>query len=366
MRCHASWTAILIGALGCGQHSDPPPELGSTPGGYGANVRDAAAPRDAAPGNASDAAITVSTCTAEATRLYVMDTAGVLHSFDPTLLPSADAFKTVGTMNCSLDGGPWAGANSMAIDRNAVAWVTDRDGLLFKVSTLDATCQPTGFRNQQGFTKVGMGFSGDAARGTETLYVVDNSEPLNTGSGKGLASIDLGSLTLHSIANFDGVLTGRGAELTGSGDGRLFGFFPVPSSLAEIDPATAHIVSNTPVALFSPMSGSGEYDFAFSFWGGVFFFYSAWTGNTAGPTTDVTAFDPATGATSLVLPQIGFNVVGAGSSTCVPTHGDDHAFIDGGFTPRDTSDAASADVGDAGADADVDVQVDAGAQADGL
>ena len=67
---------------------------------------------------------------------------------------------------------------------------------------------------------------------------------------------------------------------------------------------------------------SGEYDFAFSFWGGIFFVYTASTAGSDGPTTDVSAFDPATGKTSVVLSQIGFNVVGAGSSTCVPTQGD--------------------------------------------
>jgi hypothetical protein len=213
----------------------------------------------------------------------------------------------------------------MAVDRNGVAWVTDKTGLLYKVSTTDASCQPTAFQNQHGFTKVGMGFAGYAAEGTETLYVVDNSNASLSSAGQGLASINLASLALNPIANFDGALAGLGAELTGTGDGHLYGFFPVDSSIDLIDPATARIVSRAPVALPVP-AGSGEYDFAFSFWGGDFFTYVAWGANPAGTTTDVTLFDPATGATSLVLPQIGFNVIGAGSSTCVTTHGDVHVF----------------------------------------
>ena len=75
----------------------------------------------------------------------------------------------------------------MAIDRSAVAWVTDNDGRLFRVSTVDASCEDTGFRNQHGFAKVGMGFAGDVTKGTETLFVVDNSNQSITGGGQGLA-----------------------------------------------------------------------------------------------------------------------------------------------------------------------------------
>jgi hypothetical protein len=65
-----------------------------------------------------------------------------------------------------------------------------------------------------------------------------------------------------------------------------------------------------------PTSGSGEFDFAISFWGGVFFTYTAWPGGIPGDTTDVSEVDPVSGTTTLVLAQIGFDVVGAGSSTC--------------------------------------------------
>ncbi len=226
-------------------------------------------------------------------------------------------------MNCTLsDGSPWAGASSMAIDRSAVAWVTDRNGLLFQVSTADASCRATSFHPQGGFTRVGMGFAGDADAGTETLYVADSSDPSRSGAGLGLATIDLGSMTLTPIANFGGPFAGWGAELTGTGDGHLYGFFPLNGpSVAEIDPATAAILSSNDVSVAIPTSGSGEFDFAVSFWGGVFFIYVAWTGSGATPTTDVFEFDPASQQSTLVLPQVGFDVVGAGSSTCAPLVG---------------------------------------------
>jgi hypothetical protein len=324
-----TWRAALgLLAAGCGQTTALPPqqEIDTTQRpDAGHEAHDGGAM-----GATADASAPTSACAPGAELLYLMDTAGRLHSFDPTLLPSLTAFKTIGTMNCVYNGSPWAGANSMAIDRLAVAWVTDDDGRLFRVSTVDASCQATGFVNQHGFGKIGMGFAGNVAAGSETLYVVDNSNAAIAGGGQGLASIDLASLALNPIANFDGAFAGMGAELTGSGDGRLFGFFPVSSSLAQIDPATARVIASSPVVLSFPSSGSGQYDFAVSFWSGLFFFYTAWTANAGGPTTQVTAFDSATRTTTVVLPQIGFNVVGAGSSTCVPTHGDVERLLDGG------------------------------------
>jgi hypothetical protein len=166
-----------------------------------------------------------------------------------------------------------------------------------------------------------MGFSGQVGLGTETLYMSDTSIASITGGGLGFASLDVTSLEITPIANFDGGFAGLGAELTGSGDGRLFGFFPEALSLARIDPATAHILASNVAPVGTPTSGSGEFDFAVSFWGGLFFLYTAYKGNAAAPTTDVTAYDPATRESMLVASQIGFNVVGAGSSTCLPTQG---------------------------------------------
>jgi hypothetical protein len=297
--------ALAAFAMGCGNQAERPPALAD----YTAPRRDAGA--DIAVDSDLPA-----TCNFAATRIYLMDTEGALYRFDPMLLPARGAFQKIGVMDCS-----WSGAASMAVDRNAVAWVTDESGLLFEVSTSDAKCRRTNFHNQHGFTKVGMGFAGDAALGTETLYLSDTSNAAITGGGNGFASLDLVSLELTPIANFDGSFAGQGAELTGSGDGRLFGFFPTAVSLTQIDPATAHILASYDVARGTPTSGSGEFDFALSFWGGIFFLYTAYKGNVAAPTTDITAFDPATGESMLVASQIGFNVTGAGSSTCVPTKG---------------------------------------------
>jgi hypothetical protein len=59
--------------------------------------------------------------------------------------------------------------------------------------------------------------------------------------------------------------------------------------------------------------------FAFSFWGGDFYFYTA-TSTAANKTTNVTRYSPKDGAIDKAYMQnIGFHIVGAGVSTCAPT-----------------------------------------------
>ena len=308
-----------------------------------------------APGSSSDGGPIegVAPCSAGATVIYLLDTSDVLHSFDPTRIPAASAMKTIGSLTCATSSGAWAGASSMAVDRNAVAWVTDRNGALFKVDTRDATCQAMNLQAQGGFTKVGMGFAGDVASGTETLYVADTTNPAITGGGLGLGTIDLSTLDLRPIANFGGSFAGFGAELTGTGDGRLFGFFPELRELAQIDPSDAHVSSSISLPAGTAVSGSGEFDFAISFWGGVFFIYTAWPGGIPGDTTDVREVDPVSGQTTVVMSQVGFDVVGAGSSTCITTHGDVRAILSAAADADAATDAphqSDASVDDDGAD----------------
>jgi hypothetical protein len=248
-------------------------------------------------------------CSAAAKLVYVIDDMGVLHSFDPPSL----TFKTIGTVACPSGNG----TNSMAIDRNATAWVCDNDGNLFKVSTANAACQPTPFViGQNGWRKFGMGFSSDQPGGAaETLYVSETGGTYGAHDSKGLGKIDLTTFKLSPIAQMGGNLAGYSAELTGTGDAKLFGFFTVmPASVAEIDKASAAILSNAAQATVN--TGT---DWAFSFWGGDFYLYTADTRVNKTATTDVTRFRPSDGTTTVVLPQIGFRIVGAGVSTCAPT-----------------------------------------------
>ena len=106
-------------------------------------------------------------------------------------------------------------------------------------------------------------------------------------------------------------LTGA-PELTGTGDAQLFGFFTTnPASLAVIDVGTAKASGIVPL----PGVSTGQ-AFAFSFWGGDFWFYTAQGLEGSNVTRLKTATDRSI---SVVKTDIGFRIVGAGVSTCAPT-----------------------------------------------
>jgi hypothetical protein len=212
----------------------------------------------------------------------------------------------------------------MAIDRNANAYVnyvnsgglgSDTAGALYKVSTKDASCAGSPAINlPQGWYRIGMGYSTNGANTTdETLFIAATSG-LGTGGNPGLAKVDFGASKTTPIGSFTGPLSGQNAELTGTGTGKLFGFFTTtPVQLAEIDKSSAATPSPKQLAgIETPV------DWAFSFWGGHFYFY---TYGAARPgTSNVTDYDPVGGSINTsYMTNVGFKIVGAGVSTCAPT-----------------------------------------------
>jgi hypothetical protein len=255
-------------------------------------------------------------CSEEAKLVYVVDRTYGLHSFHPGTL----TFKRIGTLNCpdpglNSFGGP-ASPNSMAVDRTGVAWVHYNSGKLFKVSTVDGACAGTPFD----YTKFGlapaallMGFSSDATK-EETLYGVSAKVDDGGITPPFLAKIDLTTFTLTPVGNFTDGLMDRPAELTGNGDGQLFGFFTTnPATLAAIDLKTGATAATTQKTLTGVVAGDA---YAFSFWGGDFWFYTS----NPGETSNVTQYKKSgDGSINVVKTAIGFNIVGAGVSTCAPT-----------------------------------------------
>ena len=227
------------------------------------------------------------------------------------------AFALIGPVSCPGGGS----VNSMAVDRQGTAWVNYTDGNIFKVTTSSpVTCQSTSFTpNQNGFTnELGMGFSSDAPGAmAETLFVSDNSGPGGhgvVGGGKGLAKIDLATMTLTPVGGYTSANMGFNAELSGTSGGKLYGLFTTsPADLSEIDKTTG--ATPNPISLPTVNASSGGY--AFSFWGGDFYFYTQY----GTPTTTVTHFHTATGIAADVMMDIGFTIVGAGVSTCAPRIG---------------------------------------------
>jgi hypothetical protein len=241
-------------------------------------------------------------CSDAAKLVYVLSDANRLYSFNP----QAKQFTLIGPLNCNTSLQP----NSMAVDRNAVAWVNyvgslDLNGVIFKVNTKDASCEPTPVVNlPQGWTRMGMGFStNNGDPNSETLFV-------SATSGQGVGKINAAN-TLNPIAGFSpGAFSGASAELTGTGDGRLYGYFTTsPVQVGQIDKTTGAVTNGKVITGLATPSA-----WAFSFWGGSFYLYAADFGN-----SNVTKYDPVAGTIdNSYMVDIGFRIVGAGVSTCAP------------------------------------------------
>jgi hypothetical protein len=243
-------------------------------------------------------------CSPDAAYVYVLSKDKGLYRFDPPSL----TFTEVGKVACEAGS---ATPNSMAVDRQGTAYVNYSDGSLFKVDTKTARCESTPYDNTQlGWTRMGMAFATNAkGSDAETLYVTGlRLDPAERGFG--LGKIDLSNFRLERVGEFSGALRGEDAELTGTGDARLFGFYEtVPASLAEIDRGTAATVS--PQNLGSIEAGRS---YAFSFWGGDFWFYTS----ADGVRSKVTRFRTQMSKAEVVIPSVNFAIVGAGVSTCAP------------------------------------------------
>lgn len=243
------------------------------------------------------------------TQIYVItqDTNELLAFYPPQ-----GTFKRIGVIACPTQPLPppnpgVATPFSMAVDRKGVAYILFSDLHIYHVSTSTAACVATPFKvSQLGFNTFGMGFSTNMAGPSETLFVATDN---HDGSTSRLGSIDTTSFNLTNI----GLVTPTvaEAELTGTGDGRLFAFYTqtegsLDSFVGEIEKATARVIAadRIPVNL-----GNG---FAFGFWGGDFYLFTAPAAGSI-----VTRFRPSDKSTTVVgaYPAV---IVGAGVSTCAP------------------------------------------------
>jgi hypothetical protein len=245
------------------------------------------------------------------TYIYVITAQNTLLRFDP---PSA-TFATIGPINCKDPTSPF----SMGVDRQGIAWVVFQSGHLYRVSTLTASCEATPFVPGQlvagthPWVTFGMGFSANGVNAMgEALYVAESSYQHPS---EGLATIDVKTFQISYIGPFPSTFTAEAIEMTGTGAGRLFGFsldFPGPGShVTEIDKATGNFGPSFAV----PSVGTSQSSFAYAFWGGDFYLFTA-PGNSSA--TVVNRLDPTNTA---VVPQVAMlsdSVVGVGVSTCAP------------------------------------------------
>jgi hypothetical protein len=266
-------------------------------------------------------------CSAASQLVYVLSTDNEIWSFDP---PSKQ-FTNLFALGCVTpnDVNQWS-PNSMAVDRNAVAWINyvgtdpitlkDKAGLVFKVDINNKTCEsaPTVTLPSAKWYRLGMGFSSDTVGGTaETLYVTGTGTNMMANS-PGLGKIDMSTKAVVPIGQFTGsTLNGQSAELTGTGDAKLFGFFTTtPVHVAQIDPMTGATAASTDNALPQVETPAA---WAFSFWGGDFYLYTAPDPQLQpNRTSNVTKYTPGGTANTSYMTNVGFTIVGAGVSTCAP------------------------------------------------
>jgi hypothetical protein len=233
--------------------------------------------------------------------IYLVTRENDLWSFFP---PSA-TFTPIGALRCPAQAG--ASPFSMAVDRQGTAYVIYDSGELFRVSTKTAQCQATPFvALNPNFETFGMGFVGNANGATDTLFIASANQGTST-----LATVDLQTFQTSVV----GPLALQAAELTGTGDGRLFSFYSTDSTssataIAQVDPTTAMVVANS--NLTDLPQGTG---WAFGFWGGDFYLFTAPLGSSSMST--VTRFSPNDGSQTTVA-TLSEEIVGAGVSTCAP------------------------------------------------
>jgi hypothetical protein len=249
-------------------------------------------------------------CSAAAKLVYVVDQDRTLSSFNPALLgTSGGPFVDLGRIQCPAQSG--AEPFSMAVDRNATAWIVYDSGELFTVNVnqVPLTCVKTTFARQNGVAKFGMGFvSNSAGSSDETLFISgsDLTSSLTTTKFGTLSTTPPYTVTVL------GTLTGA-PEISGTGDGKLWAFFPhvTPPKVSELSKTSGATLGGFTA---QTLTGSPR-AWAFAFWGGDFFIFLERDNDLS---TNVWKLDGQTGALTNVVPNSGRRIVGAGVSTCAP------------------------------------------------
>lgn len=245
----------------------------------------------------------VDPCSDEAKLIYVVDQDNTFASFNPQLFGQARALTTVGTLSCPArnNGAPY----SMAVSRDAIAWVLYNSSQLFKVDVRsNLRCDATTFAAPSGTNRFGMGFSVNAPGSSEeTLFI----------AGHGASTASFGTLSLDAppTLSFRGTVQGA-PELSGTGDAKLWGFKPdtMQPLIAQYNKTDGSVLRS----LAQPMLRGNPSAWAFAFWGGDFFVFLQ-----KGLEVSTTVYrigDDGMLKASMVL--TGRSIVGAGVSTCAP------------------------------------------------
>jgi hypothetical protein len=264
-------------------------------------------------------------CTADGVDLiYVVDETYRLLSFDPRLVGTGSEFQLIGQLSCptTLPNVPgWAGVGvtpfSMAVDRTATAWVLYTSGEIFKVSTQNASCSPTGYLAQQAnMLLFGMGFVTDTVGGETEHLFIGGGDPSATTNGR-LGSVDPTTYGLTILGNITAT-SELSPELTGTGAAELWGFFPgVTNAFVQQIDKTSGAPMGGELRIPGGL-GNTVTAWAFAQWGGKMYIFVTTADGLGAETNTVRTIDKATGDYDVVLPNIQYKIVGAGVSTCAP------------------------------------------------
>ena len=227
--------------------------------------------------------------------------------------PADYSFTKLGDLTCNTPPPTF----SMAVDRQGYAWVQYQTGDLRTVDVTNVgNCTDPGYQEfQMGITNFGMAFvSNSQFDACDRIYGVRATGIPEGNAISDLFSIDPDTLNVLQIGKSD---YGT-AEVTGTGDGRLFLFAGAnPAKLVEVNKNNGQKLGVTPLP--GVELGSA---WAFAFFGGDFFFF---TNSQGGPGSEVTHIDyddddmNGQKEITVVVPDAPISIVGAGVSTCAPT-----------------------------------------------
>ncbi len=228
--------------------------------------------------------------------------------------PETNKLEQLGPIGCDLPPSTF----SMAVDRLGFAWVQYLDGQLRKVDVTNvANCSNPGFvPGQQGVSNFGMAFVSNSAFDKCDQMFGDQY----TGIPEGVDAADffrVDPMTLQIVKL--GKTSYGTAEVTGTGDGRVFLFAAKnpDTQLVEVDKADGSFISTVPLP--GVKLGGG---WAFAFFAGDFYFFTDGQNDGKSEVTHIDYDDSDNNGKqdiTVVINNAPLKVVGAGVSTCAPT-----------------------------------------------
>lgn len=240
--------------------------------------------------------------------------------------PPQNRFERVGALGCPAPAGTVA--NSMAIARNGYAWLnyyqtgvdpngSDWVGRMYRAPLGDlGNCQSLDYAGGRGtWFLMGMGYATRGTSSCDNLYLYNSDKYTQYPNFESTAS----ALAIWNAGDGDanplGATNYPVAELTGTGDGRLYGFATVGqnrSNLVQFDKSDASEIEVVPLDGLDITNA-----FAFAFWGGdVYFFTQIAPGMTNSKVTRLDYDGNDGGGLRVIHESSGLHITGAGVSTC--------------------------------------------------